>query len=272
MAFQRERKSSDTPRDLVVTESRVSARDLLSNAVSGAATLDPAPDELDEAAAGSKVISYPAIGVAGSPLPLGGKRKRVFDLCLASIIVVLIAPLLLLIAALCKLFSPGPLLFAHRRVGFRGVEFSCLKFRTMETDAEERLGAYLLANPESAIEWANDQKLRNDPRITAIGKFLRKTSLDELPQLFNVIKGEMSLVGPRPVVADELKRYGARRIAYLAARPGISGLWQVSGRNTTSYEQRTALDENYVRTWSLGLDISIILRTLPEMLMSSRAF
>jgi exopolysaccharide production protein ExoY len=203
--------------------------------------------------------------------PVGGLTKRVFDVTAASLIVVLASPLLLTVALLSKILSPGPLFFAHPRVGYGGKEFRCLKFRTMVVDSERKLAEHLAANPDAAAEWARDQKLRNDPRVTWVGKFLRKTSLDELPQLLNVIRGDMSLVGPRPVVAAELARYGARRAAYQAARPGMSGLWQVSGRNSTTYDRRTELDELYVQTWTFSLDVGIILRTVPEMLVSSHA-
>lgn len=208
----------------------------------------------------------------GARSPLGGLIKRSFDFVMSLMLLVLLAPLLAALAMAVKLSSRGPVLFRHRRVGAFGAEFNCLKFRTMPVNADELLAAYLAANPAAAEEWARDRKLRDDPRITLIGKVLRKTSLDELPQLFNVARGEMSLVGPRPVVRDELPRYGARSTSYLAARPGITGLWQTSGRNSTTYERRTELDERYVRSWSFRGDIVLLVRTVPELAGWSRAF
>jgi exopolysaccharide production protein ExoY len=149
--------------------------------------------------------------------------------------------------------SPGPALFRHRRVGFNGKYFDCLKFRTMVTDAPERLRQLLESDPVAAAEWAANRKLRYDPRVTAIGAILRRSSLDELPQLFNVLKGDMSIVGPRPVTAEELVRYSGAVDAYLACRPGITGLWQVSGRSTTTYSKRVACDAFYAREWSMAL-------------------
>ena len=220
---------------------------------------------------GAEVFAYPS-GVALARRPVGGTQKRLFDLSCAIAIILLAAPLLLILTLAAFVSSKGPILYGHRRIGFRGQEFMCLKFRTMVVDGDDVLADHLARNPAAAAEWAQNQKLRNDPRITPIGHFLRKTSLDELPQLINILRGEMSLIGPRPVVNDELVRYGARRTAYLSARPGLSGLWQVSGRSATTYERRTELDEIYVNSWSLWGDVKILLRTLPELLPSSRAF
>jgi exopolysaccharide production protein ExoY len=204
--------------------------------------------------------------------PLGGPLKRVFDIIAASALLIVLTPLFLLLAYLVALGSPGPMLFRHRRVGLGGAEFDCLKFRTMQVDAERKLKAFLASNPEAAAEWQRDRKLRKDPRINMIGKFLRKTSLDELPQLLNVLRGEMSLVGPRPVVRDELKMYGDRSAFYLAARPGITGLWQTSGRNSTTYERRTQLDAHYVASWTFLGDIVLLVKTVPELAGWTRAF
>ena len=152
-------------------------------------------------------------------------------------------------------------------MGEKGREFQCRKFRTMHVDSDAILKQVLENDPLRAAEWARDQKLRNDPRVTAIGEFLRKTSLDELPQLLNVIRGEMSLVGPRPVTYAEVLRYGEDAEYYLAAKPGITGLWQVSGRNETTYMRRVELDAWYVKNWSLWQDIAIMFKTFPAVLL-----
>jgi exopolysaccharide production protein ExoY len=168
--------------------------------------------------------------------------------------------------------SPGPVLFRHRRVGLHGRPFDCLKFRTMVADAPERLRNLLETDAAAAAEWAQCQKLRNDPRVTPIGAILRKSSLDELPQLFNVLAGEMSIVGPRPVTEDELSRYGASVKAYTACRPGITGLWQVTGRSSTSYETRVSCDAYYACMWSLWLDSKIMIVTIPSVLFTKDAY
>src|SRR5437762_10537178 len=175
-----------------------------------------------------------------SPRPIGLTSKRVIDIILAVSGIILLAPLLVICFVATVVTSPGPALFRHRRVGFNGKYFDCLKFRTMVTDAPERLRQLLDTDPVAAAEWEANRKLRYDPRVTAIGAILRKSSLDELPQLFNVLRGDMSIVGPRPVTDDELLNYASGAQAYLACRPGITGLWQVSGRSTTSYSKRVA--------------------------------
>src|SRR5260370_33328563 len=164
-----------------------------------------------------------------SQRPIGLTSKRVIDLVLAVSGIVLLAPLLIICFVATVATSPGPALFPHRRVGFKGKYFDCLKFRTMVTDAPERLREVLDSDPVAAAEWAADRKLRYDPRVTTIGAILRKSSLDELPQLFNVLSGEMSIVGPRPVTEEELVRYSAAVNPYLPCRPALTGLWQVSG-------------------------------------------
>jgi exopolysaccharide production protein ExoY len=197
--------------------------------------------------------------------------KRIVDIVLAISGIILLAPLLIICFAVTALTSPGPALFRHRRVGFNGKHFDCLKFRTMVTDAPERLRRLLESDPLAAAEWATNRKLRNDPRITAIGAILRKSSLDELPQLFNVLKGDMSIVGPRPVTDEELERYSSSIGAYLSCRPGITGLWQVSGRSTTTYNKRVACDTFYARNWSMSLDAKIMVVTIPALLVSDSA-
>lgn len=200
-----------------------------------------------------------------------GRSKRVFDVLVAAVALVFFAPAFLTIALLIKLTDPGPVFFKHTRVGRRGKRFDCLKFRTMKTDSEERLAHILLTDPQAAAEWEAGQKLRNDPRVTWFGTFLRKSSLDELPQLLNVLRGEMSLVGPRPVTRAELNRYGKDRRYYLLVRPGITGLWQVSGRSSTGYEKRISLDREYLEEWSWLGEIWIILMTIPAVLKTRDA-
>jgi exopolysaccharide production protein ExoY len=204
--------------------------------------------------------------------PVGLSRKRLVDIALASFGIVLLCPLLLLCFAACLLASPGPALFGHRRIGFQGKYFRCFKFRTMVINGEQVLREYLAAHPEANAEWEATRKLRFDPRVTAIGSVLRKTSLDELPQLFNVLRGEMSIVGPRPVTEDELARYSTSVGSYLACRPGITGLWQVSGRSGTTYRKRVAYDTYYARHWSMVLDVKIMIATIPALLDSDNAY
>jgi undecaprenyl-phosphate galactose phosphotransferase len=180
----------------------------------------------------------------------------------ALVLLLLLGPLMLLVAWLTWRRDGVPVFFAHYRVGRDGKLFRCLKFRTMFRNAEQMLADLLRDDPVASAEWTKDQKLTNDPRITPVGHFLRRTSLDELPQLFNVLRGEMSLVGPRPITVAELTRYGRVRWHYLSVRPGMTGLWQVSGRNNTSYEERVALDRRYVEQRSLWLDLRILVRTV----------
>ena len=202
--------------------------------------------------------------------PIGLTSKRMIDIVLALSGIVLLAPLLVICFVATRM-SSGPAIFRHKRVGFGGKQFDCLKFRTMVVDAPERLHKLLQEDPAAAAEWTKCQKLRNDPRVTPIGAILRKSSLDELPQLFNVLMGDMSIVGPRPVTEGELSRYGGSVRAYTACRPGITGLWQVSGRSSTSYETRIACDTYYARMWSVSLDVKIMLVTVPSVLFTEGA-
>jgi lipopolysaccharide/colanic/teichoic acid biosynthesis glycosyltransferase len=162
--------------------------------------------------------------------------------------------------------------FAHRRLGKDGRHFRCLKFRSMAVDAEARLTQVLANDPEARAEWERDHKLRNDPRITRLGGFLRKSSLDELPQLFNVLKGEMSLVGPRPIVDAEVGKYGRRFRHYCAVKPGITGLWQVSGRNDTSYNARVAMDCVYAKRRNARMDLKVLFATIPAVLLTRGSY
>ena len=188
------------------------------------------------------------------------------NVSIATLALIFILPMMLLVALTIFVQDGGPVVFAHRRLGRNGRHFYCLKFRSMAADAEERLAELLARDPVAREEWARDHKLKNDPRITKLGHFLRKSSLDELPQLFNVLRGEMSLVGPRPIVDGEVEKYGHRFDSYCAVKPGITGLWQVSGRNDVSYRTRVALDCTYARTKTLGLDLWIMAATVPAVL------
>ena len=188
--------------------------------------------------------------------------KRAMDLFLVLISLPLLAPLLLVIAVLIRISAGGPVFFGHRRYGRRGKPFVAWKFRTMVPNAAQLLKAHLEAHPELRPEWEKDHKLRNDPRVTRLGNWLRRTSLDELPQLFNVLCGQMSLVGPRPIVQLEIEKYGRGYLQYKQVLPGITGLWQVSGRNDTTYDQRVDFDRYYVQNWSPWLDAWILFRTV----------
>ena len=210
-----------------------------------------------------------AVGLERDRKALFPIAKRTLDIIGAGLGLVLLAPFFLVVALLVRA-DGGPAFFAHQRVGRGGRLFGCLKFRSMVIDSQARLEALLASNPAARAEWEATRKLKNDPRITPIGRFLRSTSLDELPQLINVLRGDMSLVGPRPVQEAEIDRYyGASAAHYMAVRPGITGLWQVSGRSETSYESRVALDVAYVSRPSLLADLSILLRT-PVAVLSRR--
>ncbi len=196
--------------------------------------------------------------------------KRVFDLTAVVVTAPLWAPLMLALAGVVRLTSSGPAFYGHERVGRGGRTIRCLKLRTMVADADTRLAQLLASDPILAEEFARTFKLKHDPRVTRIGRFLRKTSLDELPQLVNVLKGEMSIVGPRPIVEDEMRRYGQYMPIVLSARPGMTGLWQVSGRSDVSYSTRVALDVQYAFGQSFSGDLSIIARTFVRVFQPSR--
>jgi len=188
--------------------------------------------------------------------------KRLFDLTLTICGGLIISPVLMGIALAVAIDNRGRVIFAHRRVGAGGKKFSCYKFQTMVPDAEAKLKQYLADNPEARREWEETFKLTDDPRVTRLGKFLRRTSLDELPQLWNVLRGEMSLVGPRPIVQAEVVRYGKNIREYYMVLPGITGMWQVSGRSDTTYPERVAMDAWYVRNWSVWIDIMYLFKTV----------
>jgi Undecaprenyl-phosphate galactose phosphotransferase WbaP len=187
--------------------------------------------------------------------------KRMVDVLGALALGVVFSPLIAGVT-LILLRQGGPVFFSHTRIGRSGKPFKVLKFRTMVPNAQQILEELLAASPEMQAEWDRDHKLKDDPRITRTGRFLRKTSLDELPQIWNVLKGEMSLVGPRPVVEAELEKYGRAVRYYFASKPGITGLWQVSGRNDTDYRRRVVMDRRYARDANLFLDVKILLRTV----------
>ena len=208
-----------------------------------------------------------------APTPTGGAAvaKRVLDVVGAIVLGLVFAPLILTIIFLMRK-SGGSVIYRHRRVGRGGQMFSCLKFRTMVPNADQVLRDLLERDPDLRAEWIRDHKLRNDPRVTRLGRFLRRTSLDELPQILNVLRGEMSLVGPRPVVREELLRYGRNVGTYLSAKPGITGLWQVTGRNDTDYRRRVVLDTYYVRNQGILLDLFILIKTTGVVLGGTGAY
>lgn len=197
---------------------------------------------------------------------------RMVDVILALCALIFLAPLMLATALAIKIQDGGPIFFGHARVGYQGRSFRCWKFRSMVVDSEARLADLLARDADARREWDADHKLRRDPRITALGRFIRASSIDELPQLLNVLTGEMSLVGPRPIVIAEIERYGRRFGQYCAVRPGITGLWQVSGRNDVSYRRRVALDVTYARRRSPSLYLKILFATVPAVLMRSGSY
>lgn len=202
---------------------------------------------------------------------LAATGKRAFDILGSLLLGLVFSPLMITIVLLLRR-EGRPIIYRHRRVGRDGKTFECLKFRSMVPDADRVLRDLLERQPELLAEWLRDHKLRHDPRVTTLGRFLRRTSLDELPQIWNVIRGEMSLVGPRPIVREELVRYGRSVPVYLSAKPGITGLWQVTGRNDTDYRRRVALDVYYVRKRNLLLDLYILLKTTGVVLGGGGAY
>lgn len=198
--------------------------------------------------------------------------KRFIDIALLLISSPLTIPLVLVVSLIVKLTSPGPVFYGHKRIGKNGKEFKCWKFRSMVTDADKQLEKILAENPEMRAEWEKDRKFTNDPRVTKVGKILRKTSIDEIPQFFNILTGEMSFVGPRPVTKPELEKYGTKSDFILLAQPGLSGMWQISGRSDTGYEERITLDSYYIQNWSVWLDIWIIIKTVIVVIKGKGAY
>ena len=197
---------------------------------------------------------------------------RALDVIFSFVALVFFAPLLLIIAIAVYVSDPGDILFAQRRIGYGGVYFRCFKFRSMAVNAEDLLADLLVRDPGARLEWELNHKLKDDPRVTRVGSFLRKSSLDELPQLLNVLMGQMSIVGPRPIVEAEKIRYGRYFQHYCLSRPGITGLWQISGRSDVSYQRRVAFDVAYSRARSLSLYLRIILMTAPAVLMARGSY
>lgn len=224
--------------------------------------------EMQEAARRTTAqASAPALAPSGA----AAVAKRLLDVIGAVVLGLVFSPLILVILFVMRK-SADSVIYRHRRVGRSGQMFSCLKFRTMVPNADQVLRELLERSPELQAEWVRNHKLRNDPRVTRMGRFLRRTSLDELPQLLNVLRGEMSLVGPRPVVREELLRYGNNVDTYLAAKPGITGLWQITGRNDTDYRRRVVLDTYYVRNQNLLLDLYILAKTTAVVLAGNGAY
>lgn len=205
-------------------------------------------------------------------IALGGRIKRVLDVSLALVALVILSPLFVMVSLAVRSTSKGPVLFGHTRVGFGSATFRCWKFRTMVSDGEGVLEQHFQAFPGERFEWETNRKLKNDPRVTWIGNILRVYSVDELPQLLNVLRGDMSIVGPRPVVLDELKMYGSSAALYLGTRPGITGLWQTSGRSDIGYGDRVSLDCDYVNNWSIWKDCKIILKTIPTVIAAEGSY
>ncbi len=208
--------------------------------------------------------------------PTAGVRyrvlKRVLDILLILISLPVLLPILAVIAAAVILSSPGPVFYSHRRIRQSGAFFSMWKFRTMCVNSAEVLEDYLTSHPEARLEWSRTHKLKMDPRVTPIGQFLRRYSMDELPQVWNVMRGQMALVGPRPIVAAEVEKYGASFGHYCRVKPGLTGLWQVSGRSELTYPERVALDCKYVDRWSLRRDAVILLRTFSSVANKDGAY
>jgi len=201
-----------------------------------------------------------------SAAPFGGVVKRALDVLIAPAALIVLAPVMLAVALAVKVQDGGPVLFVQRRVGCGGAEFKFLKYRTMVPDGAALLQRLIQENPEIAREWRENQKLAHDPRVTLIGGFLRRSSLDELPQLVNVVLGDMSIVGPRPMLPEQVEVYGPAYERYCRARPRITGLWQVSGRSETSFSRRSDLDQAYLQAWSIRRDLLLILRTFGAVL------
>ena len=220
---------------------------------------------------GAKAIIFGGVGgiemVNQARMRVKRLQKRILDMALAAFAFAALSPLFVVIPVLIKLTSRGPVFYRHRRLGKGGREIFVWKFRSMYADADDRLRRLLESSPAAAKEWRESFKLKGDPRVTPLGRILRSTSLDELPQFFNVFSGEMALIGPRPIVKEEVARYGASYGVFSSVRPGITGLWQVSGRSDTGYARRVALDCHYVRNWSPWMDVWILLRTVRAVLL-----
>jgi lipopolysaccharide/colanic/teichoic acid biosynthesis glycosyltransferase len=258
-------RSPDASRDARTScnpnESSLSPAKLFAGWTSGTTAL-PIPAQFDS---GVIELHLPVFPERVSARPSGHALKRSLDIVGSLLGLLFVGPLMIMVALLIRALDGGPAIFAQERIGFGGRKFRILKFRTMDTKANGALAALLATNSSQRIEWATRQKLARDPRITPLGRLLRISSIDELPQLINVLKGDMSLVGPRPIVDSECSRYGRYFDRYCSVRPGITGLWQVSGRNDTTYRRRVAIDVTYSRNVGLGLDLRILLLTVPAL-------
>ncbi len=204
--------------------------------------------------------------------PVDSVLKRSFDICFAITFLIVAFPFLILLSIALQIDSPGRLFFLQERVGHRGNRFRCIKFRTMSEDAEQILEELLATCPAARREWEQDHKLRNDPRVSGLGVLVRKLSLDELPQLINILWGEMSVVGPRPIVSAEIPKYGRFFRDYCSVKPGLTGLWQVSGRNDVTYDERVRMDSDYAHRASFMFDLKIVAKTLPAVVAARGAY
>lgn len=212
--------------------------------------------------------------LSGSPLRRKRNRaiKRIFDIAAAVLLMIPAIPVALIVAVAIEIESPGQVFFVHDRIGRHGRRFRLWKFRSMTPNADQTLAQYLASHPDLRREWEHTHKLKDDPRVTRVGRLLRRSSLDELPQIVSVLCGQMSLVGPRPIVEGEIGKYGDGFSLYTAVRPGLTGLWQVSGRTDTSYRQRVLLDTTYIRNWTFWADVKILLRTVRVVLFGHGAY
>ena len=247
-------------------------------------SLDMHSQETDAAVMGAHAFDLAEVSATSARYPARLERtepealfryqalKRALDIFLVVVFSPVLLPLLGAVGAAVWLSSPGPIFFSHRRIRRHGEFFTMWKFRTMCINSAEVLERYLATHPEAQAEWRQSHKLKFDPRVTKVGVFLRRTSLDELPQLWNVLMGTMSLVGPRPIVAAEVEKYGEFFEDYCRVKPGITGLWQVSGRSELTYPQRVQLDHEYAHTWSLSGDVKILARTLPSVVNQDGAY
>ena len=233
------------------------------------AFLSPFPNVASAQASGHQQPVEAQIGLLRPDMPL---LKRAADLLLASILLLVALPLGALIALLIYLESGRPVFFGHTRIGRGGRKFRLWKFRSMKPDGDEVLREHLERRPDLAVEWLHFHKLKDDPRVTRVGRFLRKRSLDELPQLWNVLRGDMSMIGPRPIVDEEVHKYARGFPLYVRVLPGLTGLWQVSGRTETSYRRRVELDSAYIRHWTPRLDFEILARTVRVVLTGHGAY
>ena len=212
------------------------------------------------------------LGTARNGLFLYGTLKVIIDFLIAIVGIVVLFPLIIMVMGLLLILQGRPIFISHQRLGKDGLSFPCFKFRTMVVDAEAKLAQHLAAHPELQVEWEETRKLKDDPRITPLGVFLRKSSIDEIPQLFNILRRNMSLVGPRPITASEAEVYGVHFADYARVRPGLTGLWQISGRSDTTYAERIQLDVRYVRERTLWGDFRIMLMTIPAVMGSRGSY